>query len=115
MGGYDPVDAPSLWNSVEVAARDGATVMRLGGELDLDMAIAVRPRFSDLDGDVEVDCAELTFMDAAGINLLLDVRRLCRTNGAKLTVVNPPWCVTRLFSLARLDGVFDIRSEPSDQ
>jgi anti-anti-sigma factor len=78
------------------------------------MATAVRPRFDDPDGDVEVDCAGLTFMDASGINLLLEIERLCDANGAKLTVVNPPRCVTRLFSLAQLDGVFDIRSERSD-
>jgi anti-anti-sigma factor len=71
------------------------TVMRLSGELDLYMVTAVRPRFPDLDGDVEVDCAGLTFMDAAGINLLLEMERLCDANGAKLTVVNPPRCVTR--------------------
>lgn len=104
-----------MWNSVDVTARDGTTVVRLGGELDLCMATAVRSRFHDLDGDVEVDCAGLTFMDAAGINLLFEMERLCDANGAKLTVVNPPRCMTRLFSLARLDGVFDIRSGTSDR
>jgi anti-anti-sigma factor len=108
-----PGDDPSLWNSVDVIAQAGITVMRLSGELDLYMVTAVRARFRDLHGDVEVDCAGLTFMGAAGINLLLELERLCDAKGAKLTVVNPPRCVTRLFSLARLDGVFDIRSERS--
>jgi anti-sigma B factor antagonist len=114
MGPCGPGETSSLWNSVEVVAREGITVMRLGGEFDLLMATAVRPRLQALDGDVEVDCAGLTFMDAAGINLLLEMERQCGANGAKLTVVNPPRCVTRLFSLAQLDGVFDIRSEASD-
>lgn len=88
--------------------------MELSGELDLCMSTAVRPRLDEVDGDVEVDCAGLTFMDAAGINLLLEIDGCCRANGAKLTVVNPPRCVTRLLTLARLDGVFDIRYETSD-
>jgi anti-sigma B factor antagonist len=113
MGGSYPGNASFSWNSVDVTLRDGMTLMRLGGELDLHMATAVRPRFRELDGDVEVDCAGLTFMDAAGIHLLLEMEQLCHAKGAKLTVVNPPRCVTRLFSLARLDGVFDIRSERS--
>ena len=100
-------------NSVEVEAVDGTTVLRLCGELDLAMATMVRPRLSHLDGDVTLNCAGLTFMDAAGINLFFEIDHLCGARGAKLTVVNAPRCVVRLLALVQLDGVFDVRhSDP---
>jgi len=104
----DPLGQP---NTVEVEVRDGVAVLTLCGELDLWMADLVRLRFDDLDGDVEVDCAGLTFMDAAGIRLLLEMDRNCRARGAKLVVVSPPRCVTRLLALVQLDGAFDVRSK----
>ena len=87
----------------------GVTVLKLYGELDMAMAPIVRPRFVDLDGDIELDCAGLTFIDAAGIDLLVEMHRICLARGAKLTVVNAPRCVTRLLAVTQLDGVFDVR------
>ena len=74
------------------------------------MAPIVRPRLAELDGDVELDCAGLTFMGAAGINLFVEIHQICLARGAKLTVVNAPRCVTWLLALTELDGVFDVRS-----
>ena len=93
---------------VETAGR--LTVLKLCGEFDVAMVPKVRPRLAELDGDVEVDCAGLTFMGAAGITLLLEIHQRCAARGAKLTVVNAPRCVTRLLALTQLDGVFDVRS-----
>ncbi len=82
----------------------------LSGELDLEMATPVRLRFDELKGDVEADCAGVTFMDCSGVNVMIEMNQQCHARSAKLTVVNPPPCVTRLLSLTRLDGVLDIRS-----
>jgi anti-anti-sigma factor len=101
-------------NSVKVGTADGVSVLTLRGEFDVAMAPIVRPRLGELEGDVEVDCAELTFMGAAGINLLVEIREICLARGAKLTVVNAPRCVTWLLALTQLDGVFDVRSRVAD-
>jgi len=106
--GFDTTDLQRP-SSVEVEARDGATVLTLYGELDHWMATFVRRRFGDLEGDVDVDCSGLTFMDCAGVNLLSEMNQRCRARRAKLTVVNPPRCVTRLLGLTGVDGVLDIR------
>jgi len=111
-GAVGPCGRP---NSVEVEARDGSAVLTLCGELDLWMADLVRLRLDELGGDVEVDCAGLTFMDAAGIKLLLELHRDCRARDSHLVVVNPPRCVTRLLAVVQLDGLFDIRTEVSDR
>ncbi len=111
MRDHRDAPGPETRSSVEVAARDGATVLILSGELDLEMATSVRLRFGDLDGDVDVDCSGLTFMDCAGVNLLSEMNRSCRARSAKLVVVNPPRRVTRLLALTRVDDVLDIRSQ----
>ncbi len=78
------------------------------------MAPSVRSRLAKGHGDIEVNCAGLTFMDSAGINLFVEMHHLCTGRGAKLTVVDAPQCVTRLLALTRLDGVFDVRSEDAN-
>ena len=75
------------------------------------MAAMARPRFGDVDGDVTLNCAGLTFIDASGITLLFQIDQLCVARGGKLTVVNAPRCVTRLLALVQLDGVFDVRTQ----
>ena len=85
-------------------------VLALCGELDLAMAGVLHPQLSHLDGDITLNCAGLTFIDAAGIGLLVEIDQICVARGAKLTVVNAPRCVTRLLALVQLDGEFDVRS-----
>ncbi len=71
----------------------------------------VRARLAGVDGDVELDCAGLTFIDSAGISLFVEIHHACVARGAKLTVVNAPRCVTRLLALTGVDRLFDVRSE----
>jgi anti-anti-sigma factor len=98
-------------NSVAVACVDGARVLKLRGELDIAMVPAVRTRLDELDGDVQLDCGDLTFMDAAGVNLFVEIHQICRRRGVKLSVVNAPRCVRRLLVLAQVDTMFDVRTE----
>lgn len=98
-------------NSVLVTNTAGAAVLKLCGELDMAMAPMVRIRFAALDGDVELDCAGLTFMDCAGVSVFVEMNLLCTGRGAKLTVVNAPRCVTWLLALTNLEDAFDVRSE----
>ena len=94
-----------------VVITDGRVArLQLSGELDKGMAETVRTRLTGMDGDVELDCAGLTFMGAAGINLFIEIHQICHARSAKLTVVNAPRCVTWLLALTQLDGVFDVRS-----
>ena len=90
---------------------DGVAVLRLCGEFDIAMAPSVRSRLAGIRGDVELDCAAVTFMDSAGINLLVEMHHACITRGAKLTVVNAPRCVTRLLALTGVDQLVEVRSE----
>jgi anti-anti-sigma factor len=86
-------------------------VLTLCGELDLELAALARRQPRPRHGDVTLDCAGLTFMDAAGIHLFFEIDQECAARGAKLTVVNAPHCVTSLLTLVQLDDVFDIRPQ----
>ena len=64
-------------------------------------------------GDVEVDCAGLTFIDASGLRLFVALHNACQARGAKLSIVSPSRCVVRLLELTGLDAVLDVRAESS--
>ena len=48
-------------------------------------------------GDLTIDLAMVTFADSTLLRALLDIRRVLRTQGAGLWLVNEPSCVQRLF------------------
>ncbi|MFD0774475.1 STAS domain-containing protein [Streptomonospora algeriensis] len=99
-----------------ISDRDGCTVMRLRGELDL----ASVDRFEQTAGTAEivygprmiVDLTELSFIDSVGLGALARLhRRLIRTGGA-FTVIVPPGKIERIFHYSGLKGAMDIRTPP---
>jgi anti-anti-sigma factor len=91
----------------------GSCRWKLVGELDIATALTARARLRELDGDIEVDGSGLTFVDAAGANLFVELHRLCACRGAKLVLVNPSPCMERLFELCGLDEMFNVRFDGS--
>ena len=87
--------------------------MRLFGELDIASVCDVWARLDGREGDVELDCAGLTFIDASGLRLFVAAQAACEARGAKLTIVNPSRCVVRLLALTGLDAVLGVRAESS--
>ncbi len=98
-------------DGVAMTTTDGVAVLKLSGELDIAMAPRVRSRLAGVGGDVELDCAGLTFIDSAGINLFVELHHALVGSGAKLTLVNPPRCVTRLLEMTEVDRLVEVRSE----
>jgi anti-sigma B factor antagonist len=101
---YVPLEvAPSLEGTPPML------VIRIDGELDIATAARVR-RACDVDtaagSPVELDLAGLTFCDAAGIHALLAVRRRFAARGRRVTAVNVPLEVRRLFQVASVEDLF---------
>ena len=94
-----------------VSTTNGVARLRLFGELDSALAPQVQTRLAGVDGDVELDCAGLTFMDSAGISLFVGLHHARVDAGAKLSIVNAPRCVTRLLALTGVDQLVEVRSE----
>jgi anti-anti-sigma factor len=89
-------------------ARSGGGRLRLVGELDIAGVPPLRALLAGVDGDIEIDCSELTFIDCAGLSVLQETQRACETAGVRLLLVRPSRCLTRLLDLFGLDGFFDV-------
>ena len=96
-----------------VAKQERPGSLRLLGELDAAGVPAVSARLVGVDGDVELDCAGLTFIDASGVRLFVAVQAACQARGAKLSIVNPSRCLIRLVELTGLEAMLDVRAESS--
>jgi anti-sigma B factor antagonist len=90
-------------------AGENPAVVRVEGELDLAGVSRLVAVVERLDGDIELDCSGLTFIDAAGLGALVKAHRTCENRGAQLVVLDPSPTVTRLLYLAELDMVLHVR------
>jgi anti-anti-sigma factor len=84
-------------------------VVRLIGELDLAGAPRLASVLAGLDGDVDLDCSGLDFIDAAGLRVLQKARVGCAARGCTLVLVDPSPAVVRLLRMVELDELFLIR------
>ncbi len=82
----------------------GPTTLAVGGDVDLASAPALRAALADR-AVVVVDLADVTFIDAAGLGVLLEAHRR-RPDGVTLRTPSP--CVRRLLALAGHDATFPI-------
>lgn len=87
---------------------DGDTVCLIG-ELDVAAVPEATAFLAPADGDLKVDCSALTFLDAAGLAVLLEAHRSCQAAGVELIVIDPAPCVTRILGLMGLDQHLSIR------
>lgn len=93
---------------VEVDTTSSA-VVRLHGELDLAGVPRLLSALAGLDGDVDLDCSGVDFIDAAGLGAFVRAHQQCAARGAQLVVVDPSRAVLRLLQMVELDTVLDIR------
>jgi anti-anti-sigma factor len=103
---------------MDESERDGVTVLRLAGELDLLSVPRLRMRFADVvrrsEGDVVLDMGDVTFIDSTGLAAMLNaLRRLTRAR-RRLVVACADGPVLRMLRLTRLDGTFVVR-DTADQ
>jgi anti-anti-sigma factor len=103
------------WAEFKVLVERGEPhLVRLVGELDMSGATRVFERLAELDGDIDVDCSGLAFIDASGLRSLLAAHQICDARGNKLVVVAPSRQVRHLLDLTSLDAVLFQRSDGSE-
>jgi anti-sigma B factor antagonist len=95
-----------------VSVADGSsTVVQLRGELDVAGVPKLKSVLAELDGDIELHCADLEFIDAAGLGVFVAAHNACARRGAKLVVVDPSRQLLRLLALTELDTVLSVRQD----
>jgi anti-anti-sigma factor len=93
-------------------------VIALHGELDLAgvpvLAAAARDLGLSARRAAVLDLRQLSFIDAAGLNAVVDLYAECLNVAAVLTIIPGPRNVQRLFELTRLDRLLPF-SDPVEQ
>ena len=95
------VDADrSLRASIE---RSGdTTLLRVGGEVDIATEPELRALLRSVDGDVVVDLARVTFLDACGIGAFVSERRRLARDGGILMLRAPVPAIRRVLDVVGL-------------
>ena len=103
---------------LDVESRDGVTVVRVVGEVDVSTVPALRGLLSDLaiDGSVEIvlDLCGVDFMDSAGIGALVTAQRRIRTLRGVLAVACDSAPVLRVLHLTGMDKVLSVHPSVAD-
>jgi anti-sigma B factor antagonist len=101
-GGRSPLRA-------SISRADGAVVVALAGELDLATAAGLRRRLADVvrvdppPAKVVLDLAQLGFVDASGISVLLSAQRALAARGGTMVLRSPSRLVKRVVKVLELD------------
>jgi anti-sigma B factor antagonist len=81
------------------------TLIAVSGELDIATAPELSDTLSRTDGEpVNLDLSRVSFIDPAGLRVLLTAKRDIDARGGQLVIRNPSWEVQRI---ARLSGTAD--------
>lgn len=98
----------------EVKKESGKTVLHISDQLvaaDRGEFDSVLPQVvSGNPGQIEVDLKGLTFMDSAGLGMLLTLREQAEKSGARVALTNPEGAVQEMLELACFDTLFEIRN-----
>jgi anti-sigma B factor antagonist len=99
---------------VEARRTDGAVVLEVGGEVDVQTAPALRDALEALDEAAEsvvvVDMTEVEFLDSTGLGVLVSALQRARTRDARLGLVIAQERVLKLFNVTGLSEEFEIFS-----
>jgi anti-sigma B factor antagonist len=94
----------------DVRADAGSVVVRLAGELDLEVAGGVAAAVEELLDDgcphVVVDLRELSFVDSSGIHMLVAASRSAERRHRAVSLIPGPQHVQRVLELTATDSLF---------
>ena len=95
---------------VRIERPDGATVVRLRGDLDLASCAGLRRTATEdlIRGLVVLDLTELSFCDSSGLRVLLDMQSRAKSGGAVVRLAGPTSEVGRLLDLSGTRSYFDV-------
>jgi anti-anti-sigma factor len=104
--------------STQVTRVDGATVIHVHGEIDLETCGRLRDAIEPHMGPEEtiiLDLSGVRFMDSSCLNVLVQARGRLTADGGSLLLRNPSDVAHRILSAARLDELLENNSTGVDQ
>jgi anti-sigma B factor antagonist len=93
----------------EVIKNQGASIVVLKGDVDLESSPAAREillKSVDGAGKVLVDLSSVTYIDSSGVASLVEALQAAKRNGGRFALVAASDPTRRVLELARLDKVF---------
>jgi len=104
------MDGPPPLRLTVVDQADDDAHLRVGGEVDLATAPQLDAALGELvaatDGDLRIDCAELTFIDSSGISVLVATEQQLAADGRKLVLRDASEQFRQVLAVTALDDVF---------
>lgn len=98
--------------------REGVTILRLKGEIDLSSAELVVDRFAACAGqgltDMVIDATGVTFIDSTGLHAFVEGKRLLHENGMRILLVPSPQ-MRRVLELVFPDPLFAARLDTVEE
>jgi anti-sigma B factor antagonist len=95
----------------EVIKKQGASIVVLKGDVDLESSPAAREvllKSVEGAGKVLVDLSSVTYIDSSGVASLVEALQAAKRNGGRFALVAASDPTRRVLELARLDKVFTI-------
>jgi anti-anti-sigma factor len=109
------VCAPSQPPQLEISATwaDGVVLLLLAGELAISSVALLERRIAELatevkEGDLFLDVSRLTYVDSAGIALLMRAHKKLTSRGIRMVIVFPSAHVRRVFDICGLTSVVTV-------
>jgi anti-sigma B factor antagonist len=97
---------------IQIESGPAYVCLKLGGELDIytapDLAEAIEKLEATMPALLIVDLAELHFIDATGLHILLEAHKRARTTNRCLFLLRPRPTVQRVLQVTGLDKVLDL-------
>lgn len=91
---------------------DGEVRLAVAGELDIASAPELLGRIEQFElpqpHTLALDLAEVSFMDVAGMRVLLEIAQRAKTRKARFVIHNPRRCASRVFGLTAVDQQLEI-------
>lgn len=99
---------------IQIDEKDTKTVVHLSGEIDVYTAPQLKEALlplTDKEGHIlEVNLAQVTYMDSTGLGVFIHALKSSKEYGCKLTLTQLQDRVLRLFEITGLQEIMDINS-----
>ena len=99
----------------EVETQGTSTLVRVRGDLDLQVAENVTERLLEVEASgpelLVMDVSGLSFLDSAGMAAVAAAHGRARDAGRRFVVVDPPYGVRRAFEVSALDEVITVAKD----